>query len=95
MDRPRLLSFSTQEQIAAIRDDLLKLGSVQELVTRGIALPKLGHVLMLRRNGHLAAYDMCHNVEDLGRELSKLEQRVQKLRATGDNLARSIPSPSG
>ncbi len=31
---------------------------------------------MLRRNGYLAAYDMCHNVEDLGRELDKLEQRV-------------------
>jgi hypothetical protein len=66
----------TQEQIAAIRDDLLKLGSVQELVTRGITLPKLGSVLMLRRNGYLAAYDMCHNVADLDRELSKLEQRV-------------------
>ncbi|AVR11537.1 reverse transcriptase domain-containing protein [Burkholderia thailandensis] len=66
----------TQEQIDVIRDDLLKLGSVQELVTRGIALPKLGHVLMLRRNGYLAAYDMCHNVENLSRELGKLEQRV-------------------
>ncbi len=31
---------------------------------------------MLRRNGYLAAYDVCHNVEDLGRELDKLEQRV-------------------
>ncbi|WP_141109973.1 hypothetical protein [Burkholderia multivorans] len=56
----------TQEQIDVIRDDLLKLGSVQELVTR--ALPKLGHVLMLRRNGYLAAYDMCHDVENLSRE---------------------------
>lgn len=66
----------TQEQIDVIRDDLLKLGSVQELVARRIALPKLGNVLMLRRNGYLAAYDMCHNVEDLGRELGKLEQRL-------------------
>lgn len=66
----------TQEQIGAIRDDLLKLGSVQELVARGITLPKLGNVLKLRRNGYLAAYNMCHNVADLDRELGKLEQRV-------------------
>lgn len=40
---------------------------------------------MLRRNGYLAAYDMCHNVEDLGRELSQLEQRVLR-RIYGEGL---------
>lgn len=40
---------------------------------------------MLRRNGYLAAYDMCHNVGDLDRELGKLEQRVLR-RIYGEGL---------
>jgi RNA-directed DNA polymerase len=63
-------------QIQVIRDELLKCGSIPELVSRKISLPKLGHVLALRRNGYLAAYDICHNVLQLEHELANLEQRV-------------------
>ncbi|HEX3382188.1 MAG TPA: hypothetical protein VHU21_20660, partial [Paraburkholderia sp.] len=84
----------TSEQIVAIRDDLLKLGSVPELVSRKITLPKLGQVLSLRRNGYLAAYDVCHNVADLERELGKIEQRVLR-RIYSDGIGVNLAKLSG
>ncbi|MBB5468587.1 retron-type reverse transcriptase [Paraburkholderia sp. CI2] len=84
----------TSEQIAAIRDELLKLGSVPELVSRKITLPKLGQVLSLRRNGYLAAYDVCHNVADLERELGKIEQRVLR-RIYSDGIGVNLAKLSG
>ncbi len=63
-------------QIERVRSSLLALGSLNELVSRRITLPKLGHVLAARKNGYLAAYDMCQNVDDLERGLADLEQRI-------------------
>lgn len=81
----------TSQQIAVIRDELLKLSSVHELVARNISLPKLGQILAARRNGYLAAYDICRNVRQLENELANLEQKVlRKIYANGlgINLAR-------
>lgn len=81
----------TSQQIAVIRDELLKLSSVHELVARNISLPKLGQILASRRNGYLAAYDICRNVRQLENELTNLEQKVlRKIYASGlgINLAR-------
>ena len=65
-----------QEQITAIRDELLKLSSIAELNARRIPLSKLGYKIVMARHGYLAAYDMCANVQSLERELLSLEQRV-------------------
>jgi len=65
-------------QIERVRSSLLALGSLNELVSRRITLPKLGHVLAVRKNGYLAAYDMCQNVDELERGLADLEQRILK-----------------
>jgi RNA-directed DNA polymerase len=77
-------------QIERIRDELLALGSVDELVSREILLPRLGYILAIRRSGYLAAYDVCENVGDLDRELSAIEQRVLRkiYEGLGINLAK-------
>ncbi|MFM0390025.1 reverse transcriptase domain-containing protein, partial [Paraburkholderia dipogonis] len=84
----------TKAQIDVIRDELLKLGSIPELVSRKITLPMLGHLLALRRNGYLAAYDVCHNVSQLEHELVKLQQRVLR-RLYADGLGIKLATLSG
>lgn len=56
----------------------MSFGSIDELLAREITLPRLGTVLPQRRNGYLAAYDMCDNVNVLELALAELEQRVLK-----------------
>ena len=56
----------------------MSFGSIDELLAREITLPRLGTVLTQRRNGYLAAYDMCDNVNVLELALAELEQRVLK-----------------
>ncbi|QCP48433.1 RNA-directed DNA polymerase [Trinickia violacea] len=66
----------TRSQIDRVRDQLLALGSINELVARCITLPKIGQVLTARKNGYLAAYDICHNIDALEHGLADLEQRI-------------------
>ncbi|PFH20450.1 reverse transcriptase (RNA-dependent DNA polymerase) [Burkholderia sp. JKS000303] len=68
----------TAKQIHGIRDELLGLGSIPELLARRITLAKLGSTLASRTHGYLAAYDMCHNVDSLERALEELQQKVLK-----------------
>lgn len=84
----------TKAQIDVICDELLKLGSIPELVSRKITLPMLGHLLALRRNGYLAAYDVCHNASQLEHELVKLQQRVLR-RLYADGLGIKLATLSG
>ncbi|KVN53442.1 hypothetical protein WT14_31755 [Burkholderia stagnalis] len=66
----------TAKQIHGIRDELLQLGSIPELLARRVTLAKLGSTLASRTHGYLAAYDMCHNIDDLERALEELQQKV-------------------
>lgn len=54
------------------------MGSVKELLSRGIGLGKLNDVLLMRKNGYLAAYDVCENVGDLQQALDAAIFRVLK-----------------
>ncbi|OMV48931.1 hypothetical protein AQ790_00755 [Burkholderia pseudomallei] len=84
-----------KEQKDRIRDEMLALGSIDQLLARNINLTKLGTVIAQRRNGYLAAYDMCKNVGTLDSALSDLEQRVlRKIYQEGLTIDLGKLSPS-
>ncbi|MFC3532315.1 reverse transcriptase domain-containing protein [Vogesella facilis] len=66
------------EQREKIRQRILDLGSIKELLARKINLSSLGKAIDNRISGYLSAYDCCDNIEDLERELHDLGMKVKR-----------------
>ncbi|WP_368641391.1 reverse transcriptase domain-containing protein [Castellaniella ginsengisoli] len=73
--QPVVLRLSNA-QMETIRDELLKLASIPELVSRKITLKNFGQQLSAKQEGYLGAYEACSNHSDLQALLSKLEDEV-------------------
>jgi retron-type reverse transcriptase len=63
-------------QIDRLRSEILSFGSIKELLSRKITLRTLGQAISSKRNGYLAAYDVCTNIEDVSAQLLSLEQKA-------------------
>lgn len=66
----------SETQKLHIRDELLKFGSIPELLARKITLKNLAAILSNKKNGYLAAYDVCENLPGLEAILGDVEQKV-------------------
>lgn len=73
----------SKKQIERIRDELLQYGSIPELLARKITLKNLGQILTNKKNGYLAAYDVCENLSGVERALADVEQKVLQRVYTG------------
>ncbi len=64
------------DQVARIRAEVLQLGSIPELLARGVSLRTLGAILQARIGGYLSAYACCTNILELENALQDIHQRV-------------------
>lgn len=81
----------SKKQIQRLREEMLNYGSVKELLSRGITLKTLGSHLSAKKNGYLAAYDVCKNIEHVHNELKDVERKCL-LKIYQDDLKIDIPS---
>lgn len=65
-------------QREAIRNRILALGSVKELLAQRITLANLGSAVTNRISGYTAAYDCCDNIAELEHELECLRKKLLK-----------------
>ncbi len=65
-------------QLDNIRDSLLKMASIKELLNRNIRLENLGQAIASRKSGYIHAYVDCVNSEMLERGLEDVQQKVLK-----------------
>ena len=65
-------------QLEKIREGLLQLGSIKELLNRNIKLASLGQAIVSRKSGYVHAYSDCVNADKLDNELSDIQQKVLK-----------------
>ncbi len=63
-------------QREAIRNRILALGSVKELLAQRINLASLGSAVANRISGYVAAYDCCDNITELEHELESLRKKL-------------------
>lgn len=66
------------DQLASIRESLLQMASIKELLNRNIKLAKLGQAIESRKSGYIHAYMDCVNAEELEHELADIQQKVLK-----------------
>jgi len=66
------------KQLESIRDSLLKMGSIKELLNRNIKLANLGQAIESRKSGYIYAYVDCVNADELEHELANIQQKVLK-----------------
>ena len=66
------------KQRETIRNRILAMGSVKELISQKITLPILGSTIANRVSGYTAAYVCCDNIAELEHELECLRQKVLK-----------------
>lgn len=64
------------EQRESIRSELLKLGSIPDLLSRKIQLADLGRAIDSRVAGYLHAYDCCTNHAELENDLDNIRQKI-------------------
>lgn len=69
------LSLSPSQR-QRIREEMLALGSVRELVSRRLGLANLGQVISAKKAGYLAAYDVCNNLSEIENDLDDMEYKV-------------------
>ena len=81
----------SEKQIQRLREEMLNYGSVKELLSRGITLATLGGKLSAKKNGYLAAYDACRNIEHVHNELNDIERKCL-LKIYQKDLNIDIPS---
>lgn len=77
-------------QIGKIRAELLQLGSITELLSRGITLANIGPQVHNRAGGYLSAYEACTNIGELENEMTGVTQKVLRriyMDGLGINLA--------
>jgi len=63
-------------QITRLRTEMLNFGSVKELLSRKITLRTLGAAVAAKKNGYLAAYDACSNIEKVAQDLTAIENKA-------------------
>jgi RNA-directed DNA polymerase len=63
-------------QLQRLEQEILSFSSIKELLNRQITLKTLGQSIAAKRNGYLAAYGVCSNIENLNARLAKAEQRA-------------------
>ena len=74
----------SDKQILKVKEEILRLGSIPELLTRKITLKNFNQVMTSKRTGYLAAYDVCTNIGSVANELASLEQKaLRKIYADG------------
>lgn len=85
----------TSEQLKTIRNELLQLGSIKQLLDNNIKLASLGNAIESRVSGYKAAYSDCvKNFKELENELKDVHQKVLR-KIYQDDLKidlRSLPS---
>ncbi len=85
----------TSEQLKTIRNELLQLGSIKQLLDNNIKLANLGNAIESRVSGYKAAYSDCvKNFKELENELKDVHQKVLR-KIYQDDLKidlRSLPS---
>jgi len=65
-----------QKQRQAIKQELLRFGSIQDLLTRKIQFANLGRAIESRISGYLHTYEYCTNFLELSNELEGLHQTI-------------------
>lgn len=63
-------------QLRRLKQEILSFGSIKELLSRKITLKTLGQSISAKRNGYLAAYADCVNIEEVVTELNKAERHA-------------------
>ncbi|WP_159078968.1 reverse transcriptase domain-containing protein [Orrella marina] len=66
----------SDSQFERIRAELLKYGSIKELLSQGITMKSLGASINAKRNGYLAAYDVCTNITEVTDKLMDIEKKA-------------------
>jgi len=78
LEKDRYVLKLMPKQIDSIRDSLLKMGSIKELLNRNIKLANLGQSIESRISGYIYAYVDCVNADELEHELANIQQKVLK-----------------
>lgn len=81
-DRYELALLSNQ--IQEIRTELLRLGSIEDLLSREITISRLGAAIDSRVSGYLNAYECCTNYLEFENELESIKQKILR-RVFGQN----------
>lgn len=88
------LSLSSKQR-DRIRNEMLALGSIDELVSRRLKLSDIGRVIAAKKAGYLAAYDVCNNLAELEHDLIDMTHKVlRKIYVDGLNIDLEKLSPS-
>jgi hypothetical protein len=66
----------SDSQFDRIRAELLQYGSIKELLSQGITMKSLGASINAKRNGYLAAYDVCTNITEVTGKLVDIEKKA-------------------
>lgn len=66
----------SKNQRQKIRAEILQLGTIKELISRGITLRNLGPHLSAKVNGYIDAYRACTNADELKNDLKDIEQKT-------------------
>jgi RNA-directed DNA polymerase len=80
-------------QVLEIKQRIMELGSVKELLARKITLERLGSAVNNRISGYISAYACCENIEMLEHELENLKTKVLT-KIYREELKINIPSLS-
>ena len=65
-----------QKQFEKIKDNLLQMASIKELLSRKIKLATLGQAIEARKSGYIHAYADCVNADRLEYGLEDIQQKV-------------------
>lgn len=66
----------SKNQRQKIRAEILQLGTIKELISRGITLRNLGPHLSAKVSGYIDAYRACTNADELTNDLQNIEQKT-------------------
>ncbi|MFZ6647286.1 reverse transcriptase domain-containing protein [Undibacterium sp. TJN25] len=68
----------SETQLNRLTQEIGSFGSIKELLSRKITLRTLGQSVSAKRNGYLAAYAVCSNIDNVVKELDIAERRALK-----------------
>ena len=76
LENERYVSKLMPEQIEKIRNELLQLGSIPELLARNIKLAGLAAQIENSYHGYLNSYEACSNLAELQNALTEISQKT-------------------